>query len=34
LERAKAAPDSPTCQEALAALANGAERDIGIVEEA
>lgn len=32
VEQAKAAHDSPDYQEALAALANGAERDIRIVE--
>ena len=34
VEQAKAAHDSPAYQEALAALAGGAERDIRIVEEA
>jgi len=34
LEQAKAAHDSPAYQEALAALAGGAERDIRVVEAA
>ena len=32
VEQAQAAHDSPACQEALALLAGGAERDIRIVE--